>query len=290
MRVLCLGHVVYDFMFQMTDYPLENSKNKINKVIGCGGGQASNAAYLLGYWNIETYIAGVVGNDIYGVRIKKEFEKVNVNTSYLQRKGNTTLSYIIVNSQNGSRTPLTYHVDDTKMDDVNININPDIILIDGYEYDMALKILDQNPQAISVIDAEKNNDQVISLCKKVDYVVCSLTFLEKYSKIRIIDDKSLKQAYQKAKKEFKNLIVTLEQRGCIYNDEIIPSIKVDPVDSTGAGDIFHGAFVYGLAHSWSMEKILRFSNIAGALSVTRLGSRNSCFGIEEVKKVYNEFK
>ena len=68
------------------------------------------------------------------------------------------------------------------------------------------------------------------------------------------------------------------------------SIKVKAVDSTGAGDIFHGAFVYGLTKKWNIDKILKFSNIAGALSVTKLGSRNSVFSKEQVEEIYNGIK
>ena len=53
---------------------------------------------------------------------------------------------------------------------------------------------------------------------------------------------------------------------------IIPSLKVKALDSTGAGDIFHGAFVYGLVKKFSLEKTLKFANYAGAISVTRVGA------------------
>lgn len=290
MKVLCIGHATYDIMLDMNDYPLENTKNRINKMLGCGGGQASNAAYLLGKWGIDTYFLGIVGSDEYGKTIKEELMRANVDTTYLQMNGKTTLSYIIVNNQNGSRTPLTYHANDLKMTDIDENINPDIILMDGYEHQLSNKLLDKYEDAISVIDAEKNNEEVISLCKRVDYVVCSKVFLESFSNIKIIDKNSLFKALDIANQHFKNVIVTLEDKGCAYKYKIIPSIKVKSVDSTGAGDIFHGAFTYGLTKKWNMDKILKFSNITGALSVTKLGSRNSVFNINEVEKVYNEFK
>lgn len=290
MKVLCIGHATYDIMIDMDNYPIENSKNRVKKLLGCGGGQASNAAYLLGKWEIDTHFLGIVGNDGYGKIIKKELESVNVNTDYLEMNGKTTISYIVVNSSNGSRTPLTYHPTDYNMKIIDEDIFPDIILTDGYEFDMVNKLLDKYPNCISVLDAEKNNDDVINLAKRVTYVVASKSFLEKFSNIKIDNDYKLFEAYNNSKKYFNNLIVTLENKGCIYNDKIIPSIKVKAIDSTGAGDIFHGAFVYGLVKNWNMDKILRFANIAGALSVTRLGSRNSVFSLKEVEDKYNEFK
>ena len=75
MRVLCIGHVTFDIMIDINDYPKENTKNKVNKLLGCGGGQASNAAYLLGKWGIDTYFLGIIGNDSYGKIVKSEFKK-----------------------------------------------------------------------------------------------------------------------------------------------------------------------------------------------------------------------
>ena len=290
MTVLCIGHATYDIMINMDDYPKENTKNRIKEMIGCGGGQASNAAYLLGKWGVDTTFIGLVGNDKYGQLVKKELESANVNTEYLEMKGQTTVSYIIVNSQNGSRTPLTYHPSNLKMQCLKEDINPDIILMDGYEDGIANELLDKYPDCISVLDAEKNIASVIELGKRVTYVVASKSFLEKFSNIKIIDDNSLNKALEYASHYFKNTIVTLEEKGCSYLGKTISSVKVNPVDSTGAGDIFHGAFVYGLTQGWEIDKILKFANIAGAMSVTRLGSRNSVYNLKEVEDIYNGIK
>ena len=290
MKVLCIGHATYDIMINMDNYPIENSKNRVKELLGCGGGQACNAAYLLGKWGIATYFLGIIGNDEYGKILKKELKSVNVNTDYLEEKGKTTISYIVVNSSNATRTCLTYHPTDLKMKIIDENINPDIILTDGYEIDMVNYLLDKYPNCISVLDAEKNTESIIDLAKRVTYVISSKSFLEKFSNTKIDNDNSLYKALDYSKKHFNNLIVTLEDKGCIYNDLIVPSIKVKSVDSTGAGDIFHGAFIYGLTKNWEMDKILRFSNIAGALSVTKLGSKNSVYNLKEVEEVYNEYK
>ena len=290
MKVLCIGHATYDIMIDMNNYPKENTKNRINKMLGCGGGQASNAAYLLGKWGIETFFVGLVGNDIYGKLIKQELDKVGVNTDYLEEFGKTTISYIIVNNKNGSRTPLTYHPTDFKMNEIDENINPDIILMDGYEAHIANKLLDKYPNCISILDAEKSTEEVINLGKRATYVISSKIFLENFSNIKIENKEALTKALDYASQYFKNFIVTLEDVGCAYKNKIIPSIKVNPVDSTGAGDIFHGAFAYGLTKKWNIDKILKFANITGALSVTKLGSRNSVCSLKEVEDIYSEFK
>ena len=83
-KILCLGHASYDITIPMDKYPTENIKYRVLNRIECGGGPASNAAYLLGKWGMNTYFSGVLGNDIYGKRIKKEFENVGVDTRYIE--------------------------------------------------------------------------------------------------------------------------------------------------------------------------------------------------------------
>ena len=118
---------------------------------------------------------------------------------------------------------------------------------------------------------------------------------EDLSKVKIDynDFDTIVAAYQELKKELKgNVIITLESFGCftcingLY--KIIPSIKVKAVDSTGAGDIFHGAFVYSLAMGFDLEKALLFSNITGALSVLKIGSRLSIPDLDKVESKYND--
>ena len=57
--------------------------------------------------------------------------------------------------------------------------------------------------------------------------------------------------------------------------KLVKSIKVESVDSTGAGDIYHGAFTHFIANGYNVIDAMKYSNIAGALSVRKIGSKNS---------------
>ena len=127
----------------------------------------------------------------------------------------------------------------------------------------------------------------------VKWVVCSKDFAEKVTGLKMdySNFNTLKVIYNKLKEMFKNeIVITLEDKGCLYNDEITPSIKVKSVDSTGAGDIFHGAFTYYLSLGYNIKEVLKLSNYAGAISVSRIGTRNSIPTKEEMEVVYNAFK
>ena len=99
MKAICIGQAAYDITLPMDHFPIENKKTRSQDKIECVGGSACNCAYLLAKWGIDTYFAGVVGDDYYGNSIKKELEKIGVNTKYLEisKECRTTSSYIINN-------------------------------------------------------------------------------------------------------------------------------------------------------------------------------------------------
>ncbi len=299
MKILVIGHAAYDITTPVESYPIENTKNRVHSRIECGGGPASNAAYLLGKWGLDVTFAGVVGNDLYGKRIKKEFDDINVDTRYLELSdsGQTSQAYIIANRENGSRTILTYRPDDMKLKNLDIDFKPDIILIDGQEFEMSKKMLEKYPDAISIIDASRDRKEIVELSKMVNYLVCSKGFAEQIAEYKIDynDFNTLVTLFDKLEQVFDNtIVVTLEDKGCLYKNngevKIMPSIKVKAVDTTAAGDIFHGAFTYGIAKGFDFEKTLKIANMAGAISVTRIGGRNSIPTEDEMREVYNEFK
>lgn len=131
----------------------------------------------------------------------------------------------------------------------------------------------------------------------VNYLVASKNFAEDFTgvKINYKDYNSLVKVYNLLEKDFTaNIVITLESHGCLYKIDgkvkIMPGYKVKAIDTTGAGDIFHGAFVYALAKGYSYEDILRIANITGALSTTKIGGRYSIPDINEVLSIYEKSK
>lgn len=298
-KILCLGHASYDITIPMDKYPTENIKYRVLNRIECGGGPASNAAYLLGKWGMNTYFSGVLGNDIYGKRIKKEFENVGVDTRYIElsKKYKTTNSFIIVNKKNASRTIFAYRDKSMKMENTNIRIKPDYALFDGEDFEIATKVIKNNPGCITILDAGRAKYSTIKLGKMVNYLVASKNFAEDFTgvKINYKDYNSLVKVYNLLEKDFTaNIVITLESHGCLYKIDgkvkIMPGYKVKAIDTTGAGDIFHGAFVYALVKGYSYEDILRIANITGALSTTKIGGRYSIPDINEVLSIYEKSK
>ena len=154
MKVICVGHSTYDTTLPLKEYPTENLKYRIEQHIECGGGPAANGAYLLAKWGMDTTLISVIGQDYYGSRILEEFKKIGVNTDYIEINENyhTSSSYIMANMQNGSRTIITSKNQQIRKLKQNIQLKADIILVDGEHPETAKILLENNQQAITVLD------------------------------------------------------------------------------------------------------------------------------------------
>ena len=292
MKVVCVGHSTYDTTLPMDFYPTENLKYRISHHIECGGGPASNGAYLLAKWGMDTSLFSAVGDDYYGHQIIDEFRSVGTNIDGIEVHSDymTPSSYIIANRSSGSRTVITSKGVPIRKLRHDGRVKADLILVDGEHPETAETVLRANPDAISVIDAGRLTDDTKRLGKLVKYVVCSKDFAENFvgRKIDVNDKDSLIYCYEKLHDYFQNtVVITLEDKGSFtkLNDyEIIPSVKVQAVDSTGAGDIFHGAFTYLIGNGYSLKNAIHYASITSAISVTRVGARIS---IPELSEVLN---
>lgn len=301
-KILCIGNSTYDITMQTEGYPKENTKYRVEEKKECGGGPAANASYLLSKWGMtNTYYMGVVGNDLYGKRIVEEFMENNMPLDYVQAMPNqeTTLSLIVANTNNGTRTIFSYRAKqlELNMDRINFPTDIDVILTDGNELKATLKAIEENESAITIIDAGRLNKNNIILGQIVDYLVCSQDFAEEYAGVSIdINNKETwKTLFKKLEKTFTNtIVVTLGEHGSLYKKDnevtLIPTKKVKVIDSTGAGDIYHGAFTYAIANGFNLEDSMRIGSLAGAISTTKLGGRTSIPQLEEVLSDYDKLK
>ncbi len=298
MKVLCIGHSSWDITVPVDDYPTENVKYRFNEKYAAGGGPAGNAAYLLGKWGVDTVIATSIGSDDYGTKIKKEFQSVNVNTDYVETsyEKDTSFSFILVNKKNGSRTVFNVTSEHLPLKKLTYEFTPDIILTDGHDYATSQNAISKYPHAISVIDAGRPVQEVIELCKYIKYIVCSKEFAETVTglKMDFNNPQTLVNVYTKLQNKYpnSNIVITLESHGALYqvNNQIkiMPGLKCNVVDTTGAGDTFHGAFVYGLANNFDMEKVITLANIAAGLSVQKMGSRLAIPALSDVLDYYTK--
>lgn len=295
-KILCVGHSAFDITYLLNEFPKENKKYKAKDRTMVSGGPAGNASYLLGKYGEEVSYITVLGNDFYGKKIIEDLESVGVDTKniIMSEKYITPCSLIIANGSTGSRTIINYREEKEILDlDIKYKNSPQIILYDGHELDIALATNKLFPSAISVLDAGTYKKGTLVLGKLVDYLICSEDFAMEYCKIDKIKEKDFEYVLDKLKELNKNtIIVTLGERGSIMkkDDKVIKyeTFKANAIDTTGAGDIFHGAFVYGLSKGFTIDENIRFASACASLSVEKLGGRNSIPELQEVYKKLEE--
>ncbi len=299
MTILSIGRSSFDITCPVDEYPIEGTKYILNEKIESGGGTAANVAYMLAKWGETSYFAGVVGSDDYGTKIRKELEQVMVKMDMVENsyEYGTPVSVILVNKKNGSRTRFdVVGATQPSIKKFDYTFTPDVIFTDGKEYAGTINAFNKFPKAITVLDAGRVDRDLLELCKYVKYIVCSKGFAETVSGLKIDYNNSatLVQVYKKLKDRYpnNNIIITLEHMGAMYsyNGEIkiMPGIKTNVVDPSGAGDIFHGALVYCLANGFDLEKAITYSNITAGLSVGKMGGRPSIPTLKEVINYYNQ--
>ena len=284
--VLCVGHAAYDLSVFVENFPEENSKAEIEEMLESGGGPAANAAWLLATWGTPCAFAGLVGDDHYGHRVRAELERAGVDVSLLQLQPHhaTPLSVILVNRQTGSRTIVNRKLRGAvlKLDAAALaGFSPAVLLFDGHELDASLAALQAFPDAVSILDAGSWREGTAALAGKVNYLVASERFARQATGCgELRDDSARRACITKLRERFPTtVVVTLGEHGLIADDGAgfrhLPAFLARTVDTTGAGDIFHGAFAFAVAHAMPLWEGLRFASMAASLSVRAPGGRAS---------------
>lgn len=296
MKVLCVGQSTFDVTTKVDKFPEEGSVTNFNEVYECGGGSAANAAFILGKYKVDSYLGSMVGDDTFGNTIRKELEKVGVHTEYMEiaYEKRTALSYILLNEKEKKRTILNVNKEKLVMKKTEFPMDPDLVLVDSFDYGASLSAFNKYANKITIIDAKIANSETIELCKYAKFIIASKDFASYVSGVKIDfnNPNSLVNCYSALLNKFpnRNIIVTLADKGAMYlmdnQIKVMPGLKVNEVDATGAKDIFCGSFAYALLKGYDIEKTVTFANIASGLSVVKIGGRTSIPEYDEIMKYF----
>jgi sugar/nucleoside kinase (ribokinase family) len=292
-RAWCIGHAAYDLCTSVAAYPAANAKTQTELLLESGGGPAANAAWLLARWGVPTALAAVVGDDDYGRRVMAELRAGGVDCALMEMRGGhvTPVSFIIVSQTDGSRTIINRRVPAQPLRLPPAALSgpaPSLLLFDGHELEASLAAMVAFPSAITVLDAGSLRQGTETLARRVQYLVCSERFA---SQITGLDD--VEGQWEACLRQLRALnrrvvVVTLGERGLIFSDGPqhgrLPALPVETVDTTAAGDIFHGAFAYALLQGMDLSAALRLATAAAGLSVERPGGRPSTPELGDVRQ------
>jgi len=293
--VVGMGLNAVDHICVIPRFPHYDEKLRMVDFKRTVGGQVASALVACSRWGLKASYIGKVGCDEMGDFSLENLKAEGLDLSHVKRVegARNQFAIILVDATTGERTIIW------KRDD-GIAIEPGevpaeaiskgrFLLLDGHDAPAAARAagIAKEMGVGVVIDAETVKPGTEEMVRASDYVVCSGRFPEAFTGVS-----DLKESMAKIRAMGPGCVVTtLGNEGaiCLLDGRYTESrgFRVDCVDSTGAGDVFHGAFIYGLAEGWDMAKTLEFSNAAAALNCTAIGARG---GIATLERIFDLMK
>ncbi len=243
----------------------------------------------LSRWGIKTKYIGKVGGDELGQFSLDSLrqEGIEVSSVAIESDAPNQCAVIIVDGVSGGRTilwdrddRLTYREGELRREDV---CSGRLLHLDGHDIRAAIQCAKwaKEEGIPTVIDIDKVEAQTAELIREIDFVVASSRFPGLFTGIS--DREKALIEIQRHTAGF--VCATLGHEGSMALVEgkivYVKGFNIRAIDTTGAGDVFHAGFIYGLFQNWDVEEILRFANAVAALKCLDLGGRN---GIPTLQK------
>lgn len=304
--VIVIGDINVDITGKFSTWPQRESCSFSSKPIISLGGVGGNVAVALKRLGVNVHFFSAVGNDIFGSFYTQEIKKEGIDTSLIQTLDdyNTGLIFTIV-EEDGEHVYLAFRLDSA---DIHFNMNmlekmpkgpifiSGVTIGEGIEsFDAVLNILKGVTQQKIFLDPSirTQDGKIDSLRREKYYEALKFTdvFLPNEREILEITKKdSIDDAMDEVfKTKVEEIWIKRGSQDIIYkskngNVERFPALRVKKViDTTGAGDAFDAAIIYGCLNNWTISEQASFAAQIAAYVIQRIGSTSSFPRISEVK-------
>ena len=286
--VVGVGLNATDTLILLPHHPALGSKVEFHSADILPGGQVATAIAACQEWGLRTRYVGKVGEDSAAMIHRAEFERLGVEVHLITATGCASQQAIILVDDTGERTVLWKR-------DNRLTLQPEelrrewittarALHMDGHDTAAAVTAAGWARDAgVPVIaDLDDLYPGVEALLKKVDYLITSRDIPG-----RLVGESDLRRSLPAVRNRFGCHLAaaTLGHEGVLAWDGVrfhyAPAFQVKPVDTTGAGDIFHAGFIYALLQGWPLHRQLDFA-CAAARNCTALGARG---GIQSVANI-----
>jgi sulfofructose kinase len=288
--IVGLGAAVMDYLQLVDAFPKANTKIRSKGASLQGGGSAMTALVTLAKLGMNTQACSVVGDDALGKMIISDLESHNVGSSHIQKlpKGASSLSSVLITEK--TRTIVGHYALESSF---NLNKvksgfwkNVTVLHLDGHHAHAAFaaaKLVKKAGGLISV-DGGHASPDIEALLPLADIMIMSETFITEQLKKDTVANQ-IKKLYHRYQP--KVLIITRGDKGVWYweNDKVkkVSAFRVKAKDTTGAGDVFHGAFLYAYLKNYSLVDAITFAQAASALKVQHVGARTGIPSYKSIK-------
>jgi sulfofructose kinase len=282
MDVVGLGLNATDTLILVRDFPALGGKERLVSQSRQAGGQIATALVTCRRLGLRCRYIGKVGDDDAGQFQLQSLELEGLDIQYVKTSRNTPnqLAYIVVDQATGERT--VFWDRDSRLAVKPAELSKEALAgaralhLDGCDVEACVWAARwAREMGIPVVaDLDTVYREVEKLFPLIDYLIASANFLPSAT-----GEPDPFHVLEYMAKEYKIKMpgMTLGRDGALvyHKSRFIysPGFVVETVDTTGAGDVFHGAFLYGLLRDWPMERILDFANAMAGINCTALGAR-----------------
>jgi sugar/nucleoside kinase (ribokinase family) len=279
MKGLFVGLVTLDVVYSVAALPQPNQKIVALADAVTAGGPATNAAVTFGYLGNEAVLLGSVGAHPMGQGIVSDLQgRVNFVDLHPDRAQPPPMSSILVTQATGDRAVVSRNAVQSQaaVEAIpgDILLGVDIVLLDGHQMAVGKAVLDsaiaQQSQVPVVLDGGSWKAGLEDVLPHVDYAICSANFYPPGC-----ETSKEVFAYLKAH-QISRMAITRGGQPIQYFDQgnvgeiAVPQIR--PVDTLGAGDVFHGAFCHAILRSGFQDALAEAAGVA-AKSCMFFGTR-----------------
>ncbi|WP_144615817.1 ribokinase [Bacillus cereus] len=256
------------------------------------GGKGANQAVAAARLGANVAMVGAVGNDNYGTVVRNNLENERVFIDYVVPVTDTAtgIAHIVLAEEDNSI--VVVQGANALVNESVVDRSKDLLI----KADMVVLQLEIPLETVKYVLAICEAHNIPVMLNPAPAQVLSEDILEKATYItpnehecRIVLDDFTSPIEDLLAKYPNKLLMTEGSKGVRFHNgtEIVhvPSIAVDVVDTTGAGDTFNGALAVALSEGEILQKAIRFANIAGGLSVTKLGAQGGMPTRDKVREV-----
>jgi sulfofructose kinase len=286
-----VGLNAVDTLIPLPHYPALGSKVEFRSANILPGGQVASAVIACQRWGLRTRYVGKVGEDRFAEIHRAEFAKAGVEAHLFTAQGCASQQAFILVDDTGERTVLWKRDNNLTLRPAELKqewiVEARALHVDGHDTAAAIQAAAwAKASGVPVIaDLDEVYPGVQGLLGSVDYLITSRDIPG-----RLTGEANLRAALQALQKRCgcRLTAATLGHEGVIAWDgsqfHYAAAFRVEPVDTTGAGDIFHAGFIYGLLQDWPLARQMDFACAAAALNCKAIGARG---GIESVEAIEN---
>lgn len=294
-----LGGSSVDYILEVPRMPNPDEK-MLAKLAGIvPGGLVANAACASARLGLSTAWAGTIGSDEAGARVISDFKNYGVETTWVEfLEGQTTDFCVILLDPSHERSILivntTPNIPTGNNELLRAVTAASLIYLIPQKipfFELLVKAKQASNMRIAVdLEAGRGlSDEEMQYCiQHADIIFCNREALKKYSG----EAEALAGAQQWLDQGAQVVVVTLGSQGAwaiqAQEQAYHPGFSVPVVDTTGAGDCFHAAFLCGIHSNWPLKKTIQFANAAAAISVQYLGARGFLPNQEDVLQFLKE--